>query len=136
MQSISEKRCEVLKSLEDTRKLFEGYESKEYLAVDVKDGRRGSLWIVNNDKRKIEGRRLYINSKDFEILVKALNVAGENDCLNKPMDVDEFKVRVTEDSTIYRGDVNNWLKVHPGKDIFEFNEKIRLKYPFKEIWTK
>lgn len=39
------------------------------------------------------------------------------------------------DSTIYPGAVNNWLKRHPGKDIFEINDEIKLLYPLKEIWV-
>jgi len=128
-------RKKTIKSANYVKGLFKDSQSEEYLALDLEHSWKSSLWITNEEKRKIWHRRP-IESKAYRILIKALRVAGENNCLNKPMDKEEFKQEVARgDSTIYPGAVNNWLKGNPGKQIFKTNfNEIKLNYPLKEIW--
>ena len=127
-------KYKTIESVIQAQKLFEGFNSENYLALDFTHKWLGDLWITKEEKRKIWHRRPY-DSTSFRILVKALRVAGENDCFNKSMDKEEFKELVVKgDSHLYRGNVNNWLKRRPAKEIFEINGKIKLLYPLREIW--
>jgi hypothetical protein len=129
-------RLELIKSAEYAKKLFENYPSEEGLVLDCRHKYLGKLLIANDEERKIWGSRPYA-TKSFKILVKALIVAGENDCLNKPMDKEEFKELVSKsERDVYRGMVTHWLSGRAAKNIFkEVDGKLRLKHGVKDVWT-